>query len=140
MRESGYTAAVGRLLPPGVYPLKLSLPYTAGVADSWYDGNRGDLWVEWKHYNPLPRTIDLLAGKNPKLTRLQYDWLKRRHANGRNVAVIVASPQGGIVMRVTEIEQPIAREEFLARALNKRGLAAWIASEVSCINACNSPE
>lgn len=127
MAESGYTYDVGVLLRGmGVYPLKLSLPYTAGVADSWYDGPAGDLWVEWKHYRDLPATIDLLAGKKPKLSKLQQEWLKDRYDNGRNVAVIVGSPRGGVILQRLAWTFPISRERFLETALPKAGLADWI--------------
>src|SRR5688572_5939290 len=65
MRESTYTASIGKLLPPTVYKLKLCLPYTAGVADSWYSGTAGDLWIEWKYLKSIPRVVDLVGGKHP---------------------------------------------------------------------------
>src|SRR6185436_18082898 len=95
MRESNYTESITRQLPANVYALKLSLPYTAGVADSWYSGRAGDLWVEWKYLKSIPRVIDLTGAKNPIITRLQQHWLRSRHEEGRRVAVIVGSREGG---------------------------------------------
>ena len=132
MAESGYTADVRNLLlPMGVYPLKLSLPYTAGVADSWYDGVFGDLWVEWKYYATLPKVINLVSGKKPKLSKLQQDWLLERVQRGRNVAVIVASRWGGVIMRYPTWTLPMPRQTFLEQAASKHELAQRICDMVN---------
>lgn len=130
MRESIYTANVGRDLPADVYPLKLCLQHESGVADSWYSGNAADLWIEYKWYAKLPRVIDLLKGKKPKLTKLQQDWLTKRHNEGRNVGVIVATPQGAVVYPGTSWKAPLPRAQFLERALSRKQVAEFIAAFV----------
>jgi hypothetical protein len=120
--EAQYTATVGKLLPPSVYALKLSLPYTAGVPDSWYSGPAGDLWVEWKYLQTIPPSIDCTR----LLTALQAQWLRSRHAEGRNVAVIVGSKKGGVIFPSLTWETPISRDEFLSRAMSKKELAAYL--------------
>lgn len=128
MRESQYTAAVAKLLPPEVYALKLSLPYTAGVPDSWYSGRGGDLWVEWKYLKSVPRKVNLVDGKKPILSALQQLWLRERHAEGRNVAVIVGTPDGAVIYPGEAWREELTREQFYERLVTRREAAAWIAS------------
>lgn len=129
--EATYTSDIKKKLGAGVYALKLCLPYTAGVADSWYDGPARDLWVEYKFMNPLPKTIDLVGGKDPVLTKLQQDFLKARYENGRNVAVIVGSKSGGVMFPGLSWQTPITRDEFLARAQTKPEVANDLTKFVS---------
>ena len=125
--EAQYTAAVGKLIPPSVYALKLSLPYTAGVADSWYSGPARDLWVEWKYLQTIPPSVDC----NGLLTKLQAAWLRDRHHEGRSVAVIVASRSGGVMFPGLSWQIPVTRADFLAKAQTKRDLANHLTFIVS---------
>lgn len=132
MRESTYTASVGKLLPPTVYALKINLRYAKGVADCWYSGAENDLWVEWKYFKRIPRVVDLTSGEDPIITRLQQSWLRDRHNEGRNVAVIVGCKKGGVIYPGLDWETPISQEEFDRRLVSKRELADWINNQV-CI-------
>lgn len=131
MRESTYTASVGRLLPPSVYALKLSLPYTAGVPDSWYSGREGDLWIEWKYLKSIPRELDLIGNKNPIITQLQQKWLRDRYDEGRQVGVVVGTEKGAVVYPDLDWEVPMCRQEFESRLWTKRQVAAWITYRVT---------
>jgi hypothetical protein len=129
MRESVYTAKIRDLVKGlGVYPLKLSLRFEGGVADNWYSGRGGDLWVEWKWYATLPRVIDLTAGAKPKLSKLQQKWLTERHMEGRNVAVIVACAEGAVLFPGLQWVEPITREAFFAACRSRKDMAALIAA------------
>lgn len=130
MRESTYTAAVRRLLPPSVYALKLSLPYTAGVPDSWYSGRGGDLWVEYKYLKHIPREVDLVGNKNPIISRLQQQWLTARASEGRSVAVIVGCDGGGVVLPDLDWQELLSKQEFLARIWTRQQIADWITARV----------
>lgn len=130
MRESQYIDKIRRTLPAMVYALKLNLPYSSGIADCWYSGTQSDLWVEYKYYDRLPKSINLNSGKKPKLSRLQKEWLRARYEEGRNVVVIVGSPLGGVVLLDLEWEQPIARDEYYKRVMSTEQLAEFIASRV----------
>lgn len=92
MRESEYTRAVNKGLPKEVYTWKVSDRFTAGVPDSWYSGDKGDLWIEYKFAQKIPKKV------KPKLSALQAKWLNGRSAQGRSVAVIVGSPAGAVVL------------------------------------------
>lgn len=127
MREAQYTASIKKLLPPTVYALKLSLPYTAGVADSWYSGPARDLWVEWKYLQTVPPTVDC----RKLCTSLQQAWLRDRHREGRNVAVIVGAKIGAVWFHGLDWENPLARDEFVRLAQSKRDLLGRLTSYVS---------
>lgn len=129
--EAQYTSDIKKKLGAGVYALKLCLPYTAGVADSWYDGPARDIWVEYKFLNPIPLTIDLTGGKDPIITKLQQRFLYERFLNGRNVAVIVGSKSGGVIFPALSWQTPISREDFLAKAQTKQEVASHLTSFVS---------
>lgn len=131
MRESQYTTAIGKLLPDDVYKLKLNLRYTAGVPDSWYSGGAGDLWVEYKYFQRLPRTVDLIGGADPTITKLQQSWLRARYAEGRSVAVIVGSKDGGVIYPDLSWEEVLLIEKFRDRMMSKREIAAWITSNTT---------
>jgi hypothetical protein len=61
-----------------------------GTADFWYSGLTGDLWVEYKWIDRKTGEIDV----SKQLSALQRHWLNSRTKEGRNVAVIVGTPQG----------------------------------------------
>jgi hypothetical protein len=135
MREAQFTNSVGKLLPVNIYRLKLNCPYTGGVPDAWYSGTAGDLWVEYKYFSAeqLPKkVIDLVNGKDPILSKLQQSWLRNRHSEGRNVAVVVGfDKKHGLVLPGVTWDQPITRDEFLSRMIHKRDIAQWITQQVN---------
>ena len=89
--ESGFTTAVNKKLPKEIYIWKVSDKFTGGVPDCYYSSNIRDIWIEFKY---LKKMI-----KNPKpgLRPLQKKWLNDRHAQGRDVYVVVGSPEGNVV-------------------------------------------
>lgn len=94
MNESKFIQRIHRRLPATIYAVKFADRFTAGIPDCWYSGSAGDLWVEYKYWTP---------GKTkPRLSKLQELWLNARHTEGRNVAVIVGSSAGGLVLRNKE--------------------------------------
>lgn len=123
--ESTFIRGVHRHLPKTLYRLKNNNTYVGGIADCWYSGTRADLWVEYKF---LPK----IAKNNvAALSELQTQWLKSRHIEGRNVAVIVGSPQGGVILCNLEWEKPISSEKFHTELKSRSELATWIQSQVS---------
>lgn len=130
MRESQYTSNVNKGFPESVYVVKLSLRFTSGVPDCWYSGPGGDLWVEFKWYRKMPHTLNLTVGKAPKLSRLQQHWLRSRHQEGRNVAVVVGSPEGSVILTDLEWTGPVVSNN---RLVSKQQVVAWISSIV-CAN------
>ena len=93
--ETLLIARVHRHLDKAVYREKMANPYRGGTPDSYYEGNKTVLWVEWKHYPSQPRVFDVT--KQEKLTKLQQRWLKRAHGNGVCTAVMAGTPAGIII-------------------------------------------
>ena len=124
--ESGFIRSVHAHLPPSVYRMKNNNPYMGGVADCWYSDCMADLWVEYKFVPKLPKTVDVPIN----LSALQLEWLEGRHNEGRNLAVIVGSPKGGVVFRALEWATPISSTEFTRRIKTRAELAAWIHNQV----------
>lgn len=108
------------------YIEKMNNPYRSGTADVWYSGNRGDLWVEYKYIERIPRSAEIL----PDLTPRQRRWLNARSDEGRNVAVILGTPTGGVIYRNKDWSAPLSTEQLIERVQAKDELARWIYSQV----------
>ena len=122
--ENTFIAKVHRLLPHDLHKEKMNNPYSSGTADVWYSGNGGDLWVEYKYLPRTPQRADV----NPKklLSELQSRWLSGRHHEGRNIAVIIGCPDGGVVLRDCAWEKVISATTFVSLVLSRSDLAEWI--------------
>jgi len=89
MNESGYTRTVNQRLPLDIYSWKINAQFAPGVPDCWYSGAARDLWVEWKYLKTMNK-----HRLKPSLRSKQVEWLRDRYEQGRNVIVLVGSPQG----------------------------------------------
>lgn len=119
---------VHKHLPREVYRMKNRNPYVGGVPDVWYSAHPRDLWVEYKFVPSVPQR-GVVDAKRINLSTLQSDWLAKRHTEGRNVAVIVGVPAGGVIMRDLEWEVGLSPTEFKARIQPRPAIAAWIAQQ-----------
>lgn len=126
--ENTFIASIHRLLPKAIYALKNHNEFNGGIADVWYDGPVGDLWVEYK-FIVVPKrdtttiTIDL--------SELQKQWLRDRYNNGRNVAVIVGCKDGGVWFEDLAWEELVLASEFRRCLVSRRALATML-SEHTC--------
>lgn len=127
--ENTFIGSVRKHLSKKVYALKNHNEYNSGIADVWYDGPAGDLWIEYK-FIVVPKRddtgIDLVGGKNPILSKLQQEWLADRHVNGRRVAVIVGSKEGGVWFEPMTWNYPLQAGMFRAGVVPRQALAAKI--------------
>lgn len=123
--ETKFYGRVNRLVPQNIYRLKNNNPYAAGVADFYYSCRGGsDMWVEYKYIDRMPvRTY-----VDPGVTALQADWLRDRHDDGRNVAIIVGASGGGVIFRVTE-PWILSPAEFKMRIIPDAAIAEWIVEQ-----------
>ena len=132
--ENRFIQAIHRLLPARVYRMKNHNPYVGGVADCWYSGTAGDLWVEYK-FLELPKKpttiVDLCGGSSPALSALQQEWLRNRHHEGRSVGVIIGTRSGGVWRPGISWDKPISSADLRAEMLDKPNLAAIITGAVS---------
>lgn len=90
--ENRYLQSINRLLPDSIHREKMHNPYRGGTFDMWYSGKLADLWIEYKWVNRMPKKGVLI----PELSELQKKWGRGRQEEGRNVAVVVGSPIGGV--------------------------------------------
>lgn len=108
------------------YCEKTNNPYRSGTADVWYSGNKGDLWVEYKFLPRIPRSLEIL----PDLTPRQRRWLNARYDEGRNVAVILGCPDGGVIYRDKKWNSALATEDLEALIMPRKDIARWIYDQV----------
>ena len=92
--ENNFISSVHKHLPAKLYRMKNHNQYNGGIADVWYSGPKGDLWVEYK-FITVPKRDDTPIEFG--LSELQKEWLGARYREGRNVAVVVGSKEGGVV-------------------------------------------
>ena len=129
--ETTYTRGVHKHLQS--YYEKTNNPFRSGTADVWYSGALGDLWIEYKFIERIPKNSEIL----PEVTQRQAQWLSNRYIEGRNIAVVLGSPEGGVVYHGTGWLDPITPAEFRKRMISKEAVAQWIYGQVgaqSCIS------
>lgn len=108
---------------------KMNNPYSSGTADSWYSGKGGDLWIEYKFLPRIPQRGSVSPTK--LLSALQLEWLTERYEEGRNVAVVIGCPTGGVLLldRLWEVELTAAKFTSLIRS--RSDLASWIKEQTT---------
>lgn len=121
--ENTFIGSVHKHLPESVYRMKNHNEYNSGIADCWYDGPTGDLWVEYKFIVVPKRDTTLII---IDLSDLQKWWLRNRYENGRNVAVVVGCKAGGVWFEDCYWEEPITAKEFKERCMHRQELVEQI--------------
>lgn len=124
--ENTFIAGLKKHLPPELYVLKNNNQFHAGVPDLWISGNKADFWLEFK-FIVIPKKPDTLV--TISLSELQKNWLRRRHAEGRNVGVIVGCREGGVYFRGTSWDSEITADYFRKIVLSRSALADAITSQ-----------
>ena len=124
--ETRFYTAVHKLLPPKrvLHREKMHNPYQGGTADVWYSGSLDDLWVEYKWLAKLPVRAPVQLTK--ELSPLQQQWLSGRHAEGRNVVVILGTPEGAWICEGVDWEEPIDPDAVRTRNMTKLEVANYI--------------
>ncbi len=107
---------------------KMNNPYSSGTADGWYSAAGGDLWVEFKYLSCVPQRS--IVSPSKLLTELQMKWLNGRHEEGRNVAVVIGCPAGGVVLVNRAWEKDLPAEVFKTLMVSVVDLAHWIHDQV----------
>lgn len=125
--ENQYIAKIHKLVPPEVYRMKTHNPYVAGIPDCYYSGNKDALWVEYKFIVKLPVNVPVAIN----LSALQKAWLESRYGEGRNVAVIVGSPEGAVILHPPQLNQEITAYDFRETMLAPQDVAGWIARQTT---------
>lgn len=126
--ENTFIGSVHRHLPPDLYRMKNHNQYNGGIADVWYSSVK-DLWVEYKFVSVPKRDdtmLDLVNGKNPSISYLQQEWLSARHAEGRQLGVIVGSKDGGVWFPGVSWNRTYSAHYFRSQLLDRKALAQLI--------------
>jgi hypothetical protein len=121
--ENQFISGIHKHLDPTVYRMKNNNPYTGGVADCWYSGTKGDLWIEYK-YIIIPKRPDTEITLG--LSALQLEWLRNRHNEGRHVKVVAGATEGGVIFTKLDWEQTILAQNFRERLRTRKELAEYI--------------
>lgn len=114
---------------PKIHIEKMYNPYRGGTWDVWYSGNGGDLWIEYKWLTKIPTRPDTLV--SPGLSPLQLAWGSGRYAEGRNLAVIVGCPEGGVVYQDVGWEEELPAHVFRYMLRSREKLAEFIIEQVT---------
>lgn len=122
--ESTFIAGIHKHLAMDVHREKMNNPYRSGTADVWYSGKKADLWVEYKFLPALPKREDTAITLD--LSENQKIWLRQRHIEGRNVAVICGCKAGAVVFSNLTWEQPISTKIFTSFIRTRLETAQWI--------------
>jgi|TARA_B110000238_G_C15920886_1_gene350410 hypothetical protein len=130
MNEHSYIKSIHKRLPPTLYKWKINDNFHGGVADAYYSGAEGDLWVEYKYISNPPKKPTTVI--QTCLTKQQLYWLGARQKEGRSVALIIGidAPFGyqwkdNLV--ITDLDNmEITLEKFSSSAIDKRGVAEYI--------------
>ena len=130
MNEHGFIKSIHRTLPKEVYRWKINDNFAGGVADAYYSGKVGDLWVEYK-YVKLPKRpeskVDFGASAQ------QIDWLCTRIDEGRNVYLVVGSEKGTLITKdpILIRANSSTRDFFINNAITcKKAIVGLICKEV----------
>lgn len=124
--ETVYISNIHKKLGTRSYHEKNNNPYIGGTPDVFYSGDKGDLWVEYKFLPKIPKRTEVL----PDLSDLQKRWLGNRYDEGRNVAVVCGTPDGGVIYRDRAWLVPLSPDEFREKLVSNTVVADWIYSEV----------
>ena len=127
--ETTFSNSVRKHIPRDVYHMKNNNSYLSGVPDLWFSGNSADLWVEVKYLPRVPWRDSVVPTE--LLSKLQAQWLERRHREGRQVAVIIGCPDGGVVLPGITWQDEISATSFVARMQSRPALAQWIIERVN---------
>lgn len=131
--ENTFISSIHRHLPVDIYSMKNNNEYNAGIADCWYSGKAGDLWVEYKFLEVPKRPSTVLnfcdIKKPYSLTTLQQEWLNRRFLEGRAVGVVVGCSGGGVWLPGCSFNLAMTAQEFTNALKSRRELAELIAQK-----------
>jgi hypothetical protein len=130
--ENQFITSVHAHLPPNsrLYRMKNNNMFNAGIADCWYSGPNGDVWIEWK-FITVPKmndtVINFLGGKKPMVTALQKEWLMERRREKRTVRLGVGSKDGGMLFEINPaFNWALTAREFVDGRVSRAQLAAQI--------------
>lgn len=126
MNEHSLVAGVHKRLPSTIYKLKLNVRFHKGVADAWYSGGSGDMWVEYKWIASTPVRPFVPANH---MTALQRHWLNGRLSEGRRVALVIGTPKGAFILEDGAWEDEL--DPAQADLIPNKEISKWIERSIA---------
>lgn len=124
--ENNFIGKIHKRLPAAIYRMKTNNPYVAGIPDCYYSGVDGDLWVEYKFVAKIPKNGMVKIA----LSALQRQWLEGREREGRNVAVIVGSPEGAVIFYLdVPVPEEMSAAHFRRAMIDIEETTLWITEQ-----------
>lgn len=107
MREKTLIKAIVSKLPRDIHVQSMTMASLTsnGTPDSYLDGAAGDLWIEWKQLDAMPRDAQVggvsaaKARKKGTYSTQQFAWMERRWKHGGNVWGVIGLPDGNVVLQ-----------------------------------------
>jgi hypothetical protein len=79
-----------------------------GTPDYYYEGFKSVVWIEYKYVEKLPARFDIVDPScRFRLSALQRAWLNRANKNQVNVAVVLGSVEGALIITRGRWEEQI---------------------------------
>jgi hypothetical protein len=125
--ESNFIAKIHKRLPAAIYRMKTNNPYVAGIPDCYYSGSVGELWVEYKFVPKIP----INGMVKVALSALQRQWLEGREVEGRNVGVVVGSPEGVVIFHGAAYPEEMSAAHFRIAMIDIEEVAEWITEQTT---------
>lgn len=130
--ETRFYTAIHKLLPKHIHREKMHNAFRGGTADAWYSGPADDLWVEYKWIAKLNKRA--LIRMDRLLSPLQMQWLHQRYKEGRNVVVILGTPEGAWIFERLLWEYPLDPNKIRQLRVSKQNVAEYIIKR-TCLHA-----
>ena len=129
MNEHSYIKAIHRYLPNDLYKWKINDNFHGGVADAYYSGEAGDLWIEYKYVAKPPKKPDTVI--KTCLSDQQLNWLKSRQSEGRRVALVIGitafegyKNHNSVIL--TDFNHKVTVKSFISSAVDRKDVAEYI--------------
>ena len=120
MKEADFTRYIFGKLPPVIYKWKIMNMMQNGVPDAYFSGLAGDCWIEFK-WQKAPKRDNTKF--KVQVSELQNRWLSYRASEGRNVAVVLGTPDGCRIFDSVNWSIPITRKDLIH---TRADIVEWI--------------
>jgi len=108
VREKEFINKVHKHLPTSIYRWKINDPYHGGVPDTYYSGNKGNCFIEYKYQEELPKRDTSKLKIN--LSAQQRIWLTTQHEHNVNVLVVLGTRVGVYTTRDFQLKEITVKE------------------------------
>ena len=124
MNEHGFSKSLRTKMhkvDPSIFWWKINDAYAGGTPDIFIEGVHRDIWCEAKYIKELPKrdtTMIDFTNTNQYLSKLQQEWLIRRHHKRGDTLVAVGHPDGCLLLWGLSWQTPMNRVSILNESMN----------------------